>query len=169
MKIIDAHMHFARFPGFDEVAHHAGHENTAAHYLAACHENGIVMSIVMGNASGGKPQFGGIVPQVPDLAGPFDLLHYNQGKEICYCVGIQSEQLTLANCEASAKETERFLKTPQCVGIKIYTGYNRVYAKDPRHEPFYALAEKYDVPVCFHMGGDGWRPWSFEICPSSHP
>ena len=27
------------------------------------------MSIVMGNASGGKPQFGGIVPQVPDLAG----------------------------------------------------------------------------------------------------
>ena len=26
VKIIDAHMHFARFPGFDEVAHHAGHE-----------------------------------------------------------------------------------------------------------------------------------------------
>ena len=45
VKIIDAHMHFARFPGFDEVAHHAGHENTAAHYLAACHENGIVMSL----------------------------------------------------------------------------------------------------------------------------
>ncbi len=177
VKIIDAHMHFARFPGFDEVAQHAGHENTAAHYLAACHENGIVMSVVMGNASGGEPQFGGVVPQVPDLAGPFDRLHYNQGKEICYCAGIQSEELTLENCEASAKEMERFLKTPQCVGIKVYTGYNRVYAKDPRHEPFYALAEKYDVPVCFHMGetagGHGLlkyaHPLTLDEVAASHP
>ena len=145
-------MHFARFPGFDEVAHHAGHENTAAHYLAACHENGIVMSIVMGNASGGKPQFGGIVPQVPDLAGPFDLLHYNQGKEICYCVGIQSEQLTLANCEASAKETERFLKTPQCVGIKIYTGYNRSMPRIPVTNLFTPLPKSMMCPSAFTWG-----------------
>ena len=29
MKIIDAHFHFASFPGFDELAVAAGHENTA--------------------------------------------------------------------------------------------------------------------------------------------
>ena len=29
MKIIDAHFHFASFPGFDELAVTAGHENTA--------------------------------------------------------------------------------------------------------------------------------------------
>lgn len=152
MKIIDAHMHFANFPGFDETAREAGHENTAEHYLKACHENGIVMSVVMGNAPGGKPVYGGIVPEVPNLAGPFSLEHYNQPREIAYCAGIQSEELTKENCEASAKETERFVKTPQCVGIKIYLGYNRVYADDPRHDPFYELAERYDVPVVFHTG-----------------
>jgi predicted TIM-barrel fold metal-dependent hydrolase len=177
MKIIDAHMHFAHFPGFDAVAREAGHENTVEHYLAACRENGVVMSIVMGNASGGAPQYGGIVPEVPDLAGPFDVTHYNQPREIAYCAGIQSEKLTLENCEATARETERFVRTPQCVGIKIYLGYNRVYADDPRHEPLYALAEQYDVPVVFHTGetAGGWgllkyaHPLTIDPVAERHP
>lgn len=152
MKIIDAHMHFACYSGFDELARQAGHENTAAHYLKACHENGVVMSIVMGNGSGGPAAYGGVVPEVPNLAGPFDLNHYNQPSEIVYCAGIQSDSLTEENAEKTALEVERFVKTPQCVGIKIYTGYNHVFADDPRHYPLYELAAAYDVPVVFHMG-----------------
>ena len=32
MKIIDAHLHFCDWPGFDALARAAGHENTAAHW-----------------------------------------------------------------------------------------------------------------------------------------
>lgn len=152
MRIIDAHMHFARRRNFDIDAQNAGHVNTAEHYLKACRENGVVMSIVMGNGDGGPAAYGGVVPQVPDLAGDFDLAHYNQPREIAYCAGIQSELITPEKAEKTALEVERFLQTPQCVGIKIYTGYNRVYADDPRHYPLYELAAAYDVPVVFHTG-----------------
>lgn len=152
MKIIDGHMHFYRTPGFDQLAKEAGHENTAEHYLKACKENNVVMSVVMGNAPLRPSLYGGTVPRVPDLAGPFDLEHYNQPKEIVYCAGVDSNALTEENCRATAKEFERVLQTPQCVGIKIYLGYSLVYAYDKRHFPLYELAEKYNVPVVFHTG-----------------
>ena len=50
MKIIDAHMHFFRYAGFDQVARAAGHENTVENYLQACRENNVVLSVAMGNA-----------------------------------------------------------------------------------------------------------------------
>ena len=70
MKIIDAHMHFFRYAGFDQVARAAGHENTVENYLQACRENNVVLSVAMGNAPLGPSRFGGVVPRVPDLAGP---------------------------------------------------------------------------------------------------
>lgn len=152
MKIIDAHMHFYKVEGFDELAKLAGHENTAEHYLKACRENNVVMSIAMGNARTEVPHFGGSMPRVPDLAGKFDLMHYNQPKEIAYCAGVDSDALTPGNAMKTAQEFERYVKTPACVGIKIYLGYNSVYAFDPVHFPLYELAEHYDIPVAFHTG-----------------
>lgn len=152
MKIIDAHMHFFRCETFDEDAKAAGHENTVENYLKSCKENNVVMSVAMGNAPVWPSFYGGITPRVPDLAGDFSLTEYNQPKEIAYCAGVESEALNEGNCRQTAMEFERLLKTPQCVGIKIYTGYCQVYAYDPVHFPLYELAEAYDVPVVFHTG-----------------
>ena len=49
MKIIDGHMHFFRYEGFNQVAKAAGHENTVENYLKACRENNVVLSVAMGN------------------------------------------------------------------------------------------------------------------------
>lgn len=152
MKIIDAHMHFFRTEGFDQLAKAAGGENTADYYLQTCRDNHIVMSVAMGNAPLEPSLYGGVVPRVPNLARPFTLTPYNQPKAIAYCAGVDSNALTEANCEATAKEFERVLRTPQCVGIKIYLGYSQVYAYDKRHFPLYELAERYGVPVAFHTG-----------------
>lgn len=38
------------------------------------------------------------------------------------------------------------------VGLKIYTGYQPYLATDKKYRDFYKLAQKYDVPVVFHMG-----------------
>ena len=106
----------------------------------------------MGNARGEKPQYGGSTPRVPDLAGTFNLAKYNQPKEIVYCAGVDSDVLTPGNAEKTAQEFERYVKTPQCVGLKIYLGYNAVYAYDPVHFPLYELAQHYNIPVAFHTG-----------------
>lgn len=50
---------------------------------------------------------------------------------------------------------ERGLKKGDFHCIKVYLGYVLAYAYDPRYEPFYKLAQKYDVPVVFHTG-DTW-------------
>ena len=77
MKIIDAHMHFFKVEGFDQIAKEAGGENTAEYYIKTAKENNVVMSIAMGNARNEKSLFGGITPRVPDLAGTFDYKNYN--------------------------------------------------------------------------------------------
>lgn len=152
LKIIDAHMHFYDIDGFREVAKLAGHENTAQHYLQACAENGVVFSVAMGNAEGEKPVFGGSTPRFPNLSGSFDYENYNQPATIGYCGGVKSDELTLANAEKTALEFERYLKTPQCVGIKLYPGYRHVYVNDKVHYPLFELAKKYDLPVVIHTG-----------------
>jgi len=152
VKIIDAHMHFYKIPGFDELAQKAGHENTAEHYLRACKENNVVLSIAMGNDSDEPSLFGGTTPRVPNLAGKFDYKNYNQPPQIAYCAGVKSDELTPENAEATAKEFERYVITHQCVGIKLYPGYNHVYVYNPVHFPLYELAEKYDLPIVIHTG-----------------
>lgn len=152
MKIIDAHMHFYNVEGFYEAAKRAGHENTAQHYLQACKENEVIFSVAMGNAENEKAFFGGSTPRVPNLAGEFTLEHYNQPSTIGYCCGVKSDEITLANAEKTALEFERYVRTPQCVGIKLYPGYRPVYVYDPVHYPLFELARKYDVPVVVHTG-----------------
>ena len=81
MKIIDAHMHFYKVKGFEDLAVKAGHENTSESYLEACKENNVVLSIAMGNDSEEPSLFGGTTPRVPNLAGKFDYINYNLAKD----------------------------------------------------------------------------------------
>ena len=49
-------------------------------------------------------------------------------------------------------ELEGYVKNKKIVGIKIYLGYERIYANDPKLDPVYKLCLKYDIPVIFHTG-----------------
>jgi hypothetical protein len=153
MKIIDAHMHYFAVDGFDYIAKEAGHENTAACWQKICEDNGIIFSVAMGNSYVPNPRFGGVTPRVINLAGPFNCENYNQPANVGYCLGVESDMMTVQNAEKTAMEFEYYLeRDPHCVGIKFYMGYNSVYLNDPRHQPLFELAKKYKVPVAMHSG-----------------
>ncbi len=129
LKIIDAHLHFAKFDYFDEIAIQAGHENNAENLRNCYSELGIVRGIVMGNS--------------------VKLEDCNFPEFLSYCVGLDSvpekfsEKLPLI---------EEHLKRRECVGIKLYPGYQHFYIYDDSLSPLYKLAKKYEKPVAVHMG-----------------
>lgn len=166
MKIIDAHMHYYNKEGFVEVAAHAGYENTAACWQRICKENNIVFSVAMGNTMYTSSRYGGVPPRLIDLAAPFDEEHYNQPANMGYCMGVQSELITEANAEATAREFEHYIQDEHCLGIKLYPGYESVYVNDRRHWPLFELARAYHVPVVIHTG-DTARPDG--LLKYSHP
>ena len=157
MKIIDAHMHYYNKEGFVQVAANAGYENTAACWQRICEENNIVFSVAMGNTMYTSSRYGGVPPRLIDLAAPFDEEHYNQPHNMGYCMGVQSELITEANAEATAREFEHYIQDEHCLGLKLYPGYESVYVNDRRHWPLFELARAYDVPVVIHTG-DTARP-----------
>ena len=166
MKIIDAHMHYYNKEGFVQVAANAGYENTAACWQKICQENNIVFSVAMGNTMYTSSRYGGVPPRLIDLAAPFDEEHYNQPANMGYCMGVQSELITEANAEATAREFEHYIQDEHCLGIKLYPGYESVYVNDRRHWPLFELARAYHVPVVIHTG-DTARPDG--LLKYSHP
>jgi len=52
----------------------------------------------------------------------------------------------------TVKRVEQGLKNGDYQCLKVYLGYIPRYAADPFYLKFYALAEKYTVPVVFHTG-----------------
>jgi uncharacterized protein len=54
-------------------------------------------------------------------------------------------------------QLERQLETRSVRCMKVYLGYVHAFASDPRYEPVYRLAEKFDVPVVFHTGDTNSR------------
>lgn len=153
MRIIDAHMHYFDVDGFKMIAREAGHENTATCWQQICKDNDIVFSVAMGNSYEPNPRFGGVTPRVINLAGNFDCEHFNQPDNIGYCLGVESDMMTVQNAEKTAQEFEYYLaRDKHCVGIKFYMGYNNVYLNDQRHQPLFELAKQYQVPVAMHSG-----------------
>ncbi len=152
MKIIDAHMHYYDIDKFYEVAENAGHENTAACWQQICQENNIVFAVAMGNSEDAPSRYGGSTPRLINLSGPFDEKNYNQPLSMGYCLGVKSEDITLANSEKTAQEFEHYLSDPHCLGIKFYPGYRPVFIYDERHYPLFELARHYNVPVAVHTG-----------------
>jgi predicted TIM-barrel fold metal-dependent hydrolase len=126
MKIIDAHLHLFT-PGDYTGPVPAGKLSETYGRLNVC------AGIVMGNQ-----------PLSPDA--------YNFPPAFRYCVGVGDFERSLEADEETLAVMEEHLRRPQCVGIKIYTGYAPIYAGDPRLEPYYRLAGKHGKAVAFHTG-----------------
>ena len=150
MKIIDAHLHFSKCDHFDEIASAAGHENTAPHLERVFAEQGIVLGVAMGEMGGGRiegvctprrPEFAGMSPESGALP-PF----------IAWCAGVESGEISHATLSRSLELFSAVLKEKSCVGLKFYPGYDTFPLSDPRHDPYFELAEAFDVPVVIHTG-----------------
>jgi uncharacterized protein len=66
------------------------------------------------------------------------------GLKVVQCYGVGER--------VDAAELEEGLRSGTFGCIKLYLGYIWRYADDPAHEPVFALAERYDVPVVLHTG-----------------
>ena len=132
MKIIDAHIHFKSSPGFDALALAAGHENSEAHLRRIFPELGIEYAVVMGNNGADQPH------KYPDI--------------LRYCVGFDSSHFSKEALARSLDHVEAHLRRDDCVGIKLYPGYNRHYITEPFYHPLYDLAAQYGKPVAVHTG-----------------
>lgn len=144
MKIIDAHIHFKKSKGFDTLALNAGHENSAGHLEKVFSDMGIAHAVVMGNGTEDSP--------FPPL--------------MSYCLGLGSEFFNSGSPEALLQKAEEHLRKPQCVGFKLYPGYDRHYITEERYHPFYALASDYKKPVAVHCGATAGHRALLKYC---HP
>lgn len=134
MRIIDAHLHFCPQDGyFTQLARAAGHENQADHLKGEYGRLGIACGIVMGNR--------GIDPGL-----------HRYPEFMRYCIGVESQSLSSHAIADSLDQVEENLRRSQCVGIKLYPGYNPAYITDGRYEPIYELARAYQKPVAVHTG-----------------
>lgn len=134
MKIIDAHLHFSdKEQYFFDIAKLAGHENSAEHLFAEYERLGIVAGIVMGNGA----------PKTQPRSYPYPLF---------YGVGIENFAAFKSDTENQLKLIEEYLKSANCVGIKLYPGYEAFYIYDDALRPLYQLAVRYNKPVAIHTG-----------------
>lgn len=154
MKIIDANLQLMKSKEFDLDANNAGHMNTPEHLKKIYMENNIEQIIVMGignwNPKGDRA-YGG--PMIPNLEywGKIE----DENLKINYCLGVKSGELL--NMEYSQQREclyifEREMQNKKCVGIKLYPGYEFVYAHDAIHRPLFEMAAKYNLPVVVHTG-----------------
>jgi hypothetical protein len=115
------------------IAGQAEHENTEEHLREVYEKYGIECGIVMGNRgiSAGEHVY-------PEF--------------LKYCIGIDRMYLSGHSVAESYDMIEENLRRDECVGIKLYPGYNRTYITDKEYEPVYELAKLYKKPVAVHMG-----------------
>lgn len=143
MRIIDAHLHFAKREGLIKTAKEIGQLDYSARGLRQeFAKSGVAAGIVMATAQREEGQAADN-PLDSGLAdGTLDCL--------LYCVGVNPEKLKEGNEELCYIENQ--LKKNIVTGIKIYAGYFPYYVGDPVYEPIYELAQKYGVPVAVHCG-----------------
>lgn len=133
MKIIDAHIHFCKEPYFDEIAEAAGHKNTDAHLRREYARHNIVHGVVMGNRG-------------------LELSTHEYPDYLSYCIGLDSTCFNAKEASKQASLVEKHLQRKNCIGIKLYPGYNHFYIYDQVLDPFYQLAIRYNKPVAVHTG-----------------
>ncbi|EGO64467.1 amidohydrolase family protein [Acetonema longum] len=132
--IIDAHIHFCREePYFNHIAELAGHENSSEHLKGQYAEHNIVHAVVMGNRG-------------------LELSQHNYPDYLSYCIGLDSTCFNTGEIVQQADLVAKHLQRKNCVGIKLYPGYNHFYIYDPVLDPFYQLAMQYKKPVAVHTG-----------------
>lgn len=133
MKIIDAHLHVCKEPYFDQIAEAAGHKNTNAHLKEQYELHHFVHGVVMGNRS-------------------LELEDHHYPDYLSYCIGLDSTCFQAKEIQQQADLVEKHLQRKNCVGIKLYPGYNSFYIYDAALDPFYQLAMQYQKPVAVHTG-----------------
>lgn len=133
MKMIDAHIHFCQEPYFDQIAELAGHKNTREHLKEQYAAHNIVHAVIMGNRG---------------LA----LSQHDYPDNFSYCIGLDSTCFKIEEATEQAILVEKHLQRKNCVGIKLYPGYNHFYIYDSFMDPFYQLAMQYEKPVAVHTG-----------------
>lgn len=130
MKIIDAHLHFSTTERyFFDIAKLSHHENSEEHLLGEYERLNIVGGVVMGN---------GNASNYPDF--------------LRYCVGIENFAAFKNDTEKSLQNIERHLQNRNCVGIKLYPGYDAFYVYDDALSPLYSLCMRYKKPIAIHTG-----------------
>lgn len=133
MKIIDAHIHFCQEPHFDQIAELAGHENTDEHLKTQYTLLGMVHGVVMSNRS-------------------LQLSDHHYPDYLSYCIGLDTTCFKEEEMVQQAYLVENHLQRKNCVGIKLYPGYQHLYVSDPVFDPYYQLAMQYKKPVAVHTG-----------------
>ena len=126
------------------TAENIGAKCTLAELKKQFEQNNVVLGIGMGvDKSGEAPHTN---PQII----------YHGAAEfppfLMQCLGVDASVITPGNAAEVLESFERKMNEPTTAGIKIYTGYQPFYATDEIYRPFYRLAQKYEVPVVFHMG-----------------
>lgn len=147
MDIIDAHIHFASHEHFDLLARQAGHQNNADYLREEFSRLGIVGAVVMGNR---------------DL----DLERHQYPDFMRYCIGLDSSYFQGEHITDSVELVEQHLRRKECVGLKLYPGYNPFYVYDPLYDPYLELAAAYQKPVAIHTGETAGQHGLLEY---SHP
>lgn len=135
MKIIDAHFHLFEPPVSQEDGQAQTTRRPEADRLLSCWGGlDIVSGVIMGNRS--------LEPDYHCYPAPMR-----------YCIGLDSHVLLeQLGPDQAARLVEENLRRPQCVGVKLYPGYNHQYISDPMYTPVYKLARTYHKPVAVHMG-----------------
>lgn len=148
MRLIDAHLHLrTEDEYFDGIAAAAGHENTGEHLEQQFQSLDIACGIVMGNRS-------------------LELENHVYPDFLRYCVGLDSGYLAGNSIADSLELIEAHLQRGQCVGVKLYPGYNTVAITDPVYDPVYELAEANHKAVAVHTG---MTAGSNAVLKYSHP
>lgn len=142
MEIIDAHLHFSAGEHFRLVAKNAGHLDTLEHLQESFTQNQVVLGIVMGVDK--KLHDGPSLPLTTCNGTPPPFL--------MQCLGIDTEKIQQDSLNSTLKAFQAELENPATAGFKIYAGYQPYYVSDSVYNPFYELAEAYDVPVVVHTG-----------------
>ena len=143
-RIIDCHMHFSVKGIFDKTAKRIGSKCTLEELKAQFDMNNIIVGIGMGVDRSGRPP----------ITNPQVIAHGQEHfpRFMVQCLGVDAMSINKDTLEETMQRFERLLNESSTVGIKIYTGYMPFFATDDIYKPFYKLAEKYEVPVVFHMG-----------------
>ncbi len=144
MQIIDAHVHLSHVEVFKETARlYSGADYSPAGLANECAANGVAFAVGMGVTEGEGFAF-------PDNAAPTPMpCDMPDAPAFLFsCPGVNP--FTLDGAALARLEEE--LKSPRCVGIKIYAGYYPFFIYDGVYAPAYRLAAKYGKAVCIHTG-----------------
>ena len=134
LDLIDSHIHCFKEGFGDDLAKNAGHINSGEHLREIYKALNVSGAIVMSNRS-------------------LDLDFHDYPDFIRYCIGLDTTVTLLMEDPKQAYDlVEKNLQSKNCVGIKLYPGYNHHYVADPIYHPIYHLAQKYNKPVAIHTG-----------------